>query len=327
MLITSRSPRPVSQKTLKTSIGCTGVGLHSGARVSMTIHPAPPGAGIVFRRTDLRGAAATIPATWQNVVDTQLCTTIGNTHGGRIATIEHLMAALYGCEIDNAYVDVDGPEVPAMDGSAAPFVFLIECAGAVDQAAIRRGIEVQREVSVVEDGCRLTLAPPAFSGGLALDFEIDFGSNAVARQTCQLAVAPEVFKANLARARTFGFAHDIDRLQAAGLARGGSLDNAVVISGDRILNDDGLRFEDEFVRHKMLDCIGDLYLAGAPVLGCVTASRSGHRHNNRLLHALFAADDAFRYVDLVESADHVAWRAAGMARRSDPDHLGVGAAD
>ena len=280
----------------------------------------------MFRRTDLHGPAALVPATWQNVVDTQLCTTLGNGQGGRMGTVEHLMAALYGCEIDNAFIDVDGPEVPVMDGSAAPFVFLIECAGTVDQAAIRRGIEVRREVSVVEDDCRVTLTPPAYGGGLALDFEIDFGANAVSRQACRLAVAPEVFKSNLARARTFGFMQDIDRLQAAGLARGGSLENAVVISGDRILNDDGLRFEDEFVRHKMLDCVGDLYLAGAPVLGCVTASRSGHRHNNRLLHALFANAEAFRYVDLVESADHGLWP-AGAARRSDAGRLGVGAAD
>jgi UDP-3-O-[3-hydroxymyristoyl] N-acetylglucosamine deacetylase len=325
VLTTSRSSRTVNQKTLKTSIGCTGIGLHSGAEVAMTIHPAHPGAGIVFRRTDLRGAAARIPASWQNVVDTQLCTAIGNEHGGRVGTIEHLMAALYGCEIDNALIDIDGPEVPVMDGSAAPFVFLIECAGTVDQAAVRRGIEVRRDVSVVEDDCRLTLAPPAFGGGLALDFEIDFGSNAVSRQTCRLAVAPEAFKANLARARTFGFAHDIDRLQAAGLARGGSLDNAVVISGDRILNDDGLRFEDEFVRHKMLDCVGDLYLAGAPILGCVSASRSGHRHNNRLLRALFADPDAFRYVELVESAaDQAAWR---IPQPPPGERLGLGAAD
>ncbi|HTY68214.1 MAG TPA: UDP-3-O-acyl-N-acetylglucosamine deacetylase [Alphaproteobacteria bacterium] len=327
VLTTSRSPRTVNQKTLKTSIGCTGIGLHSGARVSMTIHPASPGAGIVFRRTDLRGAAALVPATWQNVIDTQLCTAIGNGQGARIGTIEHLMAALYGCEIDNALIDIDGPEVPVMDGSAAPFVFLIECAGSVDQAAVRRGIEVRREISVVEDDCRMTLAPPARGGGLALDFEIDFGTTAVSRQTCQLAVAPEVFKSNLARARTFGFAHDIDRLQAAGLARGGSLENAIVISGDRILNDDGLRFEDEFVRHKMLDCVGDLYLAGAPVLGRVIASRSGHRHNNRLLHALFATPDAFRYVELVESsADQAAWRIPAI-RQADAGRLGVGAAD
>ncbi len=321
-----RTARTVCQKTLKTPIGCTGVGLHTGAKVSMTLHPAAPGSGIVFRRTDLSGDAAIIPATWRNVVDTQLCTAIGNAQGGRVGTIEHLMAALYGCEIDNAVVELDGPEVPVMDGSAAPFVFLIECAGVVDQAAVRRAIEVRREVSVVEGECRLTLSPPTARRGLSLDFEIDFGTNAVARQTCRLDVASGVFKADLARARTFGFAHEVDRLRAAGLARGGSLDNAVVIHGDRILNDDGLRFDDEFVRHKMLDCVGDLYLAGAPLLGTVTASRSGHRHNNRLLHALFAAPDAFRYVDLAQSDVE----AAGMmpARQaSEAAQFGAGAAD
>lgn len=295
-------PRPshtICQKTLKTPIGCTGIGLHTGAKVSMNLRPAAPGRGIVFHRTDLQGEAAIIPATWRHVVDTQFCTTLGNEHGARVGTVEHLMAALYGCEIDNAIIEVDGPEVPVMDGSSAPFVFLIECAGTVDQAAVRRGIEVLREVTVVENDCRLTIAP---GDSLMLDFEIDFGANAVARQVCRMDVGPGTFRSELARARTFGFVQDIGRLQAAGLARGGSLENAVIVNGDRVLNDDGLRYEDEFVRHKMLDCVGDLYLAGAPLLGSVSASRSGHRHNNRLLHALFAATGAFRYIDLADTA-------------------------
>jgi len=322
-----RPLRTISQKTLKTSIGCTGVGLHSGTRISLTLHPAPPGAGIVFRRTDVSGEAAIIRATWQNVVDAQLCTTIGNAQGTRVGTVEHLMAALYGCEIDNVVIELDGPEVPAMDGSAGPFVFLIECAGTVDQAAPRRGIEVRREITVIDEDCRLTLSPASMGRlrrGLSLEFEIDFGTNAVARQSCRLDVAPEVFKAEVARARTFGFAEDVDRLRAAGLARGGSLENAIVISGDRILNDDGLRFEDEFVRHKMLDCVGDLYLAGAPLLGTVTASRSGHRHNNRLLRSLFATPDAFRYVDFMDSDNTAAWV---TSRTYDGGRLGLGAAD
>ncbi len=321
-----RPVRTISQKTLKTSIGCTGVGLHSGARVSLTLHPAPPGAGIVFKRIDLSGDAAIVRATWQNVVDAQLCTTIGNAHGTRVATVEHLMAALYGCEIDNVVVELDGPEVPAMDGSAAPFVFLIECAGTVDQAAPRRAIEVRREITVIDEDCRVTLAPAMLgrlSKGLSLDFEIDFGTNAVARQSCRLSLVSDVFKAEVARARTFGFAEDVERLRAAGLARGGSLENAIVISGDRILNDDGLRFEDEFVRHKMLDCVGDLYLAGAPLLATVTASRSGHRHNNRVLRTLFATPDAFRYVDLMTGGDTAAW----VSSRTYDGRLGLGAAD
>jgi UDP-3-O-[3-hydroxymyristoyl] N-acetylglucosamine deacetylase len=285
----------------------------------MTLHPAAPGQGIVFRRTDIPGDGGVIPATWRNVVDTQLCTAIGNKQGARIGTIEHLMAALYGCEIDNATIEIDGPEVPAMDGSASPFVFLIDCAGIVDQAASRRGIEVLREINVVEDDCRLSIAP---SSDLFLDFEIDFDSTAVARQAFQLDVGPGAFRSDLARARTFGFVQDIGRLQAAGLARGGSLDNAVIVSGDRILNDDGLRFDDEFVRHKMLDCIGDLYLAGAPILGRVTASRTGHRHNNRLLHSLFADASAFRYVDLIETG-----RPAATETGRPALSLGFGAAD
>jgi UDP-3-O-[3-hydroxymyristoyl] N-acetylglucosamine deacetylase len=312
---------PICQKTLKTAIGCTGVGLHTGAKVSMTLKPAAPGHGIVFMRTDLAGKAARIPATWQNVIDTRMCTALGNAEGGRVGTVEHLMAALYGCEIDNAVIELDGPEVPVMDGSAAPFVFLIECAGTVDQAAVRRVIEVQREVTVEDGDCRITVAPAA---GFELDFEIDFGNTAVARQICRLDLRGGAFKADLARARTFGFVQDIDRLQAAGLARGGSRDNAVVISGNRILNQDGLRYEDEFVRHKMLDCVGDLYLAGAPILGRVTALRSGHRHNNRLLAALFADTAAFRHVDLTAP---VRGTTARPSRRDLAADLSLGAAD
>ena len=305
----TRPRKPLAQKTLKAPIGCSGIGLHSGAKVSLTLKPAAPGHGIVFHRTDLSGEAAIIPANWRNVVDTQLCTAIGNAQGGRVGTIEHLMAALYGCEIDNAVIELDAPETPVMDGSAAPFVFLLECAGAVEQAAVRRGVQVLREVSVSENGCELSIAP---ADGFSIDFEIDFDSAAIARQAWAVDVAPGVFKADLARARTFGFVQDIGRLQAAGLARGGSLDNAVVISGDRVLNDDGLRFEDEFVRHKMLDCVGDLYLAGMPLLGRVTGSRSGHRHNNRLLHALFADPKAYRIVDLAEGALDVPARAEAL---------------
>ncbi len=316
----SRFRSSICQKTLKTAISCSGVGLHSGAQISVTLQPAPPGHGIIFERTDVPGDAALIPATWQHVVDTQMCTVLGNRHGMRVGTIEHLMAALYGCEIDNVLIQINGAEVPAMDGSSAPFVFLIECAGIVDQAASRRGIEVLREVRVVEENCHLSIAP---ARSFSLDFEIDFGDNAVAQQACQLTIEPGAFKSDLARARTFGFIQDIGRLQAAGLARGGSLENAVIISGDRILNDDGLRFDDEFVRHKMLDCVGDLYLAGAPLLGHVTGSRTGHRHNNRLLHTLFADTGAFRYVDMVETSRFVAKPEPVRAA----SYIGLGAAD
>ncbi|MBI3452375.1 MAG: UDP-3-O-acyl-N-acetylglucosamine deacetylase [Rhodospirillales bacterium] len=287
----------VRQKTLKTSIGCTGTGLHSGARVDMTLHPAEPGHGIVFRRTDIAGGGSLIAADWRHVVDTRMCTTLGTEAGVRVSTVEHLMAALWGAEIDNALIDISGAEVPVMDGSAAPFVFLIECAGVVEQAAPRRAIEILRRIVVEDEERSVSLTPGA---GFSVDFQIDFDNAAVAQQDYFAALAPGAFKVDIARARTFGFEHEVAHLRAAGLARGGSLDNAVVISGDRILNHDGLRYDDEFVRHKILDCVGDLYLAGGPILGHVRGVRSGHRHNNALLRALFARQDAWRHVDLTE---------------------------
>jgi len=292
-MTTASAPR---QKTLKSSIHCTGTGLHSGARVSLTLLPAPPGTGIVFRRTDMQGQTGEVPALWRNVVDTRLCTMLGNDHGARVSTVEHLMAALYGCEIDNAVIEINGPEVPIMDGSAQPFVFLIECAGIVEQDAPRRAIEILRRVAV-GDGHKGVVLTPAH--GFSVEFEIDFESTIIARQERALTIDSPTFRTEVSRARTFGFEHEVASLRAAGLARGGSLDNAVVIGADRILNKDGLRFDDEFVRHKILDCVGDLYLAGAPIIGSIRCVRSGHRHNNLLLHALFAQAGAWRYVDAV----------------------------
>lgn len=285
----------VRQKTLKTSIHCTGTGLHSGAKVSMTLSPAPAGTGIVFRRTDMPAAIADIPALWSNVVDTRLCTALGNADGVRVSTIEHLMSALYGGEIDNAIIEINGPEVPIMDGSAQPFVFLIECAGIVEQDMPRRAIQVLRPVTIAEGKRSVTLSPsPDFS----VEFEFDFENGALSAQEFFMAVDPATFRTEVSRARTFGFAEEVARLRAAGLARGGSLDNAVVIGNGRVLNKDGLRFQDEFVRHKVLDCVGDLYLAGAPIIGSVRCIRSGHRHNNIVLRALFDQREAWRYVDM-----------------------------
>lgn len=285
---------PMRQKTLKSAIGCTGTGLHSGRQVSMSLHPAEPNSGIVLRRTDIAGASAVIPATWDNVVDTRMCTTVGNDTGVRIATIEHLMAALAGCEIDNALIEVNGPEVPIMDGSSAPFIFLVECAGILEQDAPRRAIRILKPLSIADTERSASLTPAART---SFGFEIDFDDAAVAQQTYLFNARDGAFKAELCRARTFGFEHEIVQLRAAGLARGGSLENAVVVSGDKILNEEGLRYDDEFVRHKVLDCIGDLYLAGAPILGHVQCLRSGHTLNNRLLHTLFANPDAWEYCD------------------------------
>jgi UDP-3-O-[3-hydroxymyristoyl] N-acetylglucosamine deacetylase len=290
------SPRLV-QRTLASAIHCTGTGLHSGRRVRLAMAPADPGSGIVFRRTD---TGIGIPARHDHVRDTTLCTVIGlsDDPGMRIGTIEHLMAALSAAGIDNAIVSVDGPEVPALDGSAAAFTFLIGCAGTRDQEAPLSVIEVLRPVRVEDGEAKAALLPaqPRGAAQLTLSMEIAFASAAIGHQALSVALTGDIFARAIAPARTFGFAEDLQRLRAAGLARGGSLDNAVAISGDRVLNREGLRFPDEFVRHKLLDAIGDLALAGLPIRGRFVGHRSGHRTNNALLRALFADPSAFRVV-------------------------------
>ena len=284
------------QKTLKTAIQCRGVGLHTGTRVNLVLHPAAPGTGIVFRRRDLGGVE--IAAHWRNIVESTLCTTLGDDSGVKIATIEHLMAALAGLEIDNAIVELDGPEVPVMDGSAAPFVFLVECAGVLEQIAPRRGIKVLKPVRVGVNGNSASLVP---ADGFRLSFAIDFASGAIRQQELSYDLDVENFKHEISRARTFGFLDEVERMRRAGLARGGSLENAVVISGDRVLNKEGLRYDDEFVRHKVLDALGDLYLAGGAILGHFHGVRSGHALNHQLIEALFADPSAWRPVTLAAS--------------------------
>ncbi len=291
-----KTRRLVPQKTLRSAVHCTGVGLHSGAQVSMTLKPAEPNAGIRFVRTDLDGA--TIPARWDRVVDTRMCTVIGNDHGVTIGTVEHLMAALSGLNVDNVVVEVDGPELPVMDGSSGPFVFLIECAGLLEQACARRAIRILEPVSVSGNGWEVSLLPGA---GFSVGVHIDYGRSLVGSQSLAMDLVKGAFKKELARARTFGFLEEVEELRASGLARGGSLDNAIVISGERILNEDGLRYEDEFVRHKALDAIGDLYLAGAPIIGRFRGVRSGHAGNNQLLRALFARSEAWTWETLSRS--------------------------
>ncbi|HEY1504177.1 MAG TPA: UDP-3-O-acyl-N-acetylglucosamine deacetylase [Stellaceae bacterium] len=278
---------------MKAPIQCRGVGLHTGARVNLALHPAAPGAGIVFRRRDLDNVE--IAAHWRNIVDSTLCTTLGNDAGVKVATIEHLMAAFAGLEIDNAIVELDGPEVPVMDGSAAPFVFLMECAGITEQVTARRGIKVLKPVRVGVNGNSASLVP---ADGFRLSFAIDFASGAIRQQELSYELDAENFKHEISRARTFGFLDEVERLRQAGLARGGSLENAVVISGDRVLNKEGLRYDDEFVRHKVLDALGDLYLAGGAILGHFHGVRSGHALNHQLVKALFADPSAWRPVTL-----------------------------
>ena len=286
-----------SQQTLKTAIGCRGIGLHSGERVGITLHPAPPDTGIVFRR---QGSAASIRASWANTVPSSLCTTLSNGEGMTIGTVEHLMAALAGTAIDNAIVEVSGPEVPIMDGSAEPFLFLIACAGIVEQDAARRAIKVLKPVSVTEDGATAMLLP---DHGFSMSFEIDFDNPLIRRQEICLFFDMETFKTELSRARTFGLLDEVDRLRAAGFARGGSLANAVVVGRDHVLNTGGLRYSDEFVRHKLLDAFGDLYLAGGPLLGFFRGVRSGHAHTRHLLAALFGDSDAWCYTVLGQGID------------------------
>jgi UDP-3-O-[3-hydroxymyristoyl] N-acetylglucosamine deacetylase len=300
------------QQTLKASIHCRGVALHSGARVAMTLHPAAPDTGIVFRRSDRAGAE--IKACWRNVVEQPLCTKLDNGEGLAVATIEHLMAALAGLEIDNAVIELDGPEVPVMDGSAAPFVFLVECAGIVRQDAPRRALKILKPVSVAEGGKSAALMP---DNDFCLSFAIDFANDAIGRQDITIAVDPESFKSDISRARTFGFLHEVDRMRAAGLGRGGSLENAVVISGGQVLNREGLRYVDEFVRHKVLDAMGDLYLAGAPIIGHFRGVRSGHALNRRLLEALFADASAWCHTTIARRVPlPAAWEEAPRLARA-----------
>jgi UDP-3-O-[3-hydroxymyristoyl] N-acetylglucosamine deacetylase len=289
----------ISQKTLKNSIQCSGVGLHSGVKVNMTLHPGAPGTGILFCRTGLPGGPVEIPATWEYAIETPLCTTLVDPAGGtKVATIEHLMSALLGCGIDNARIELDGPEVPVMDGSAAPFVFLIECAGTLRQDTPRRVIEIMKEVSVSEPERSITFDPGV---NMSVDFEIEFDSSVVAQQSWSMHVSEGAYKRDISRARTFGFLHEVDRMRAAGLACGGSLDNAIVIDGDQVLNPGGLRYENEFVRHKVLDLIGDLFLAGGPVIGTTRGFRAGHALTLRLLQKLFADRDAWSLRDMTEA--------------------------
>jgi len=285
------------QRTLKAPISCVGVGLHSGQRVTLNLCPAKPGHGVVFHRTDIN---RTIPARFDHVVDTRLATVLGDPHYGsaRVATVEHLMAALAALGIDNVRVEIDGPEVPALDGSAAPFVFLLDCAGVVEQAAPRSRIEIRRPVRVTEGNAFAELRPAAIHGmpGLEMAISIDFAAPAIGRQALSLHLTAETFRRELAAARTFTLAEEVAQLRAAGLAQGGSLDNAVVVDQARVLNPGGLRMQDEFARHKLLDAVGDLALAGAPLCGRFIAHRSGHALNNRLLRALFADAAAWREV-------------------------------
>ncbi len=284
-----------SQATVKRAARCHGIGLHSGVDVVMSLLPAPPDHGIRIRRTDTAPETSEIPVDLAHVVNNRLSTVIGNGHGVTVATVEHLMAALAGMGVDNAVVALDGPEVPAMDGSAAPFVALIEQAGVEDQKAQRRAIRVRKPVSVGNGETSISMMP---ADRFSIEFQIEFDSPVIARQAKRMEFANGAFVDDIAPARTFGFVDDVDRLRRAGFARGASLDNAIAIDREQVVNRNGLRFDDEFVRHKILDCVGDLYLAGAPILARVVAVRSGHAANHDLLRAMFADPDSWTWWDI-----------------------------
>ena len=292
--LTDRLNLSPNQTTLSRSVDCSGIALHSGRMVSLSLKPAGPNTGIVFRRSDL-SEGPEIKARWENVVDTRMCTTLGNDKGVIISTVEHLMAALSGCHVDNAIVAVSGPEVPVMDGSAQPFVCLIESAGVEEFDVPRRIIEILKPVKVESEGRLAELLP---SNSFSIGFEIEFHGTAISRQQIAITLVNGTFKKEIARARTFGFVQEVEALRASGLALGGSLDNAVVIDGDKVLNDGGLRYDDEFVRHKVLDAVGDLYLSGAPIRGHYYGFRAGHQITNELLKTLFADCTAWRFVEL-----------------------------
>lgn len=284
------------QTTIKNKIVCTGVGLHSGARVRMTLDPAAADTGIEFRRTDVDEAVSVVHARFDAVGETMLGTTIANEAGTTVSTIEHLMAALAGLGVDNLIVEIDGPEVPIMDGSSKTFVHLIECAGIKSLPKTRKFIKILAPIVVQDEEKRAELHP---GNGFTADFEIDFDCPVIRRQRYSFDLSSDAFKKELAEARTFGYLKDVEQLRSMGLAQGGALENTIVIDGESIMNEDGLRFSDEFVRHKVLDAIGDLYLAGAPIIGHFVGVRSGHGLNNAVLRALNENPDRWTYVEEV----------------------------
>jgi UDP-3-O-[3-hydroxymyristoyl] N-acetylglucosamine deacetylase len=288
------------QRTLKSSIRATGVGLHTGEKVAMTLRPAQPDTGIVFRRVDLPHSAD-IRAEATKVTDTRLCSTLED-QGVKVATVEHLMSALAGLGIDNAYVDLTGGEVPIMDGSASPFVFLIQSAGIEEQRAAKRFLRIRRSVEV-RDGDKWARLDPYH--GFRLSFSIVFDHPVLEKtaQTSTVDFAETSYAKEVARARTFGFMQDVEALRSNGLALGGSMENAIVMDEYRVLNADGLRYNDEFVKHKLLDAIGDLYLVGHPIVGAFSAHKSGHALNNRLLREVLAQADAWELVSYDNQAD------------------------
>jgi len=283
------------QTTLRSQATVTGVGVHSGLPVNLTIGPAPVDAGFIFIRTGLEGADREVQATSESVIATEFATVLGDDDGPLVSTAEHVLAALRGMGVDNATIEVDGPEVPIMDGSAAPFVAAIDQAGIVSQSAIRRFIQVLKPVQVVIGGSLGELRP--YAGGFRVEVDIDFTNPVIGKQNYALELSPERFRREISRARTFGCMNDVARLWSAGFALGSSFENTVVFDDSRLLNTEGLRYSDECARHKVLDVVGDLALAGLPLLGAYRSVRGGHKLNYAVLTALMADRSAWRIVE------------------------------
>lgn len=282
------------QTTLRNKVSCAGVGLHSGKQINMVIAPAAANTGIVFKRLDVAKEKSLIPARFYGVCETRLGTTVKNDFGVKVATVEHLMAALWGVGVDNAIIELDGVEIPIMDGSSEQFVFMLECAGIKELGAPKKVLRVLKTVEV-RDGDSVVRISPNTEGetGLDINIAIDFPHPVIGKQNAQYDFRDITFKQSVSRARTFGFEHEVNALRAMGLALGGSLENAIVIGKENVLNKDGLRYTDEFVRHKALDLVGDMFLAGAWLDAKIDASRPSHHINNLLLRALFADSTAY----------------------------------
>jgi UDP-3-O-[3-hydroxymyristoyl] N-acetylglucosamine deacetylase len=311
------------QTTLREQVSIAGIGVHSGSPVTVTLHPAEADTGVVFWRIGIDGQKdRELSANFRSVTATEFATVLGDRNGPAVSTTEHVLAALFGLGIDNAIVEVDGPEVPIMDGSAAPFVDAIDQAGVTTMSARRRYIKVLKPVRVnADDGCYGELRPHL--RGLRIETEIEFNHPLIGRQQFALDVEPNLFRRELARARTFGFMRDVTKLWSAGYALGASFENTVVIAAERILNAEGMRFPDEFVRHKAVDAIGDLALAGAPLIGAYRSVRGGHKLNHAVVTALMADPSAWTYSELEEPArrprGHADLAAGFMAPAYGPD--------
>jgi UDP-3-O-[3-hydroxymyristoyl] N-acetylglucosamine deacetylase len=300
------------QQTIERPAVCAGIGVHSGEKARLILKPAPVGSGVVFRRTDLDATDIEIKAHADSVSDTRLGTTLTNEAGVSVAVVEHLMAALAGLGVDNLIIEIDGPEVPIMDGSSAVYCELLLQAGLKTQTAPRRRIRILERVEIIDGPKRATLSP-SDDTVLTLRARIEYDDSVIGIQQMALRMAPGMFARDLAFARTYGFARDVDMLRAIGLARGGSLDNAVVLEDGAVMNPEGLRAEDEFVRHKMLDAVGDLMLTGAPIAGSYDAVQPGHALNNALVRKLLSTPSAWCWETDVDA----------MARRPEPARAAV----